>query len=148
VTAGIRQLLALWGGNVAAVHRELVARACSGAGGALAVDGPATPAPTPDGGGRDSCATSRSRPAGGGPGSGVPSLTALRRAIHRDLTAGERAGLAAGERAARKKDVFLSRPALWRNACWEADHVQVPVLVDIEGTARRPWVTWFIDCVT
>jgi putative transposase len=37
---------------------------------------------------------------------------------------------------------------------WEADHVQVPVpvpvpvLVDVEGTGRRPWITWFTDCAT
>ncbi|MGW1552980.1 integrase catalytic domain-containing protein [Streptomyces sp. NPDC002346] len=31
---------------------------------------------------------------------------------------------------------------------WEADHVQAPVLVDVEGTALRPWITWFVDCAT
>ncbi|WSP96125.1 Mu transposase C-terminal domain-containing protein (plasmid) [Streptomyces sp. NBC_01232] len=31
---------------------------------------------------------------------------------------------------------------------WEADHVQAPVLVDVEGAARRPWVTWFVDCAS
>nr|WSW48732.1 transposase family protein [Streptomyces sp. NBC_01001] len=31
---------------------------------------------------------------------------------------------------------------------WEADHVQAPVRVDVEGTVRRPWVTWFVDCAT
>ncbi|MFJ7593001.1 hypothetical protein ACIQZO_37630 [Streptomyces sp. NPDC097617] len=31
---------------------------------------------------------------------------------------------------------------------WEADHVQAPVLVDVEGVARRPWVTWFVDCAS
>ncbi|MFJ3861506.1 Mu transposase C-terminal domain-containing protein [Streptomyces sp. NPDC090085] len=78
----------------------------------------------------------------------APSLTTLRRAIRRDLTAGERAGLAGGERAARKHDVFLSRPRGWRSQVWEADHVQAPVLVDVEGTVRRPWVTWLVDCAT
>lgn len=65
--------------------------------------------------------------------------------IRRDLTTGERAGLAGGEREARKHDVFLARPQGWRNQVWEADHVQAPVRVDVEGAARRPWVTWFLD---
>ncbi|MFJ3928535.1 Mu transposase C-terminal domain-containing protein [Streptomyces sp. NPDC090022] len=113
VTDEVRALPALWGGNVAAVQRELAERA-----------------------GRQS------------PLGTAPSLTTLRRAIRRDLTAGERAGLAGGEREARKHDVFLARPRGWRNQVWEADHVQAPVLVEVEGTVRRPWVTWFVDCAT
>ncbi|WP_435882400.1 transposase [Streptomyces kronopolitis] len=112
VTAEVRALLGLWKGNVAAVHRELTARAARGEG-----DPP-------------------------------PSVPTLHRAIRRDLTPGERAGLAGGEREARKHDVFLSRPRGWRNQVWEADHVQAPVLVDVEGTARRPWITWFVDCAS
>ncbi|WP_435863867.1 transposase [Streptomyces tendae] len=112
VTDEVRALLGLWNGNVAAVHRELTARATRGEG-----DPP-------------------------------PSIPTLHRAIRRDLTPGERAGLAGGERAARKHDVFLARPRGWRNQVWETDHVQAPVLVDVEGKARRPWVTWFTDCAT
>jgi putative transposase len=82
------------------------------------------------------------------PPAGAPSLTTLHRAIRRDLTPGERAGLAGGERAARKHDVFLARPRGWRNQVWETDHLQVPVLVEVEGRARRPWITWFTDCAT
>ncbi|MEU6370330.1 hypothetical protein ABZ876_32565 [Streptomyces sp. NPDC046931] len=26
--------------------------------------------------------------------------------------------------------------------------MQVPVLVDVDGHARRPWITWFTDCAT
>ncbi len=26
--------------------------------------------------------------------------------------------------------------------------MQAPVLVDVEGRARRPWITWFTDCST
>ncbi|MFG3207297.1 Mu transposase C-terminal domain-containing protein [Streptomyces sp. NPDC048192] len=78
----------------------------------------------------------------------APSLTTLHRAIRRDLTPGERAGLAGGERAARKHDVFLARPRPWRNQVWESDHMQAPVLVDVDGKARRPWITWFTDCAT
>lgn len=113
ITPEVRGLLALWKGNVRAVHREMVLRA-------------ARQSPPAD----------------------APSLTTLHRAIHRDLTPGERAGLAGGERAARKHDVFLARPRGWRNHVWETDHMQAPVLVDVEGTARRPWITWFTDCAT
>jgi putative transposase len=113
ITPEVRGLLALWKGNVRAVHRELVVRA-------------ARQSPPAD----------------------APSLTTLHRAIRRDLTPGERAGLAGGERAARKHDVFLARPRGWRNQVWETDHVQAPVLVDVEGRARRPWITWFTDCAT
>ncbi|MER8012565.1 Mu transposase C-terminal domain-containing protein [Streptomyces sp. NPDC094149] len=113
ITPEVRGLLALWKGNVRAVHRELVLRA-------------ARQSPPAD----------------------APSLTTLHRAIRRDLTPGERAGLAGGERAARKHDVFLARPRPWRNQVWETDHMQAPVLVDVDGKARRPWITWFTDCAT
>ncbi|MGW0558664.1 transposase [Streptomyces sp. NPDC002926] len=113
ITPEVRGLLALWKGNVRAVHRELVLRAAR-----------------------------KSPPAD------APSLTTLHRAVRRDLTPGERAGLAGGERAARKHDVFLARPRGWRNQVWETDHMQAPVLVDVDGTARRPWITWFTDCAT
>ncbi|WP_284717983.1 Mu transposase C-terminal domain-containing protein [Streptomyces sp. G1] len=113
VTGEVRALLALWGGNVAALQRDLASRAAD-----------------------------RS------PAGVAPSLTTLRRALRRDLSAGERAGLAGGERAARKHDVFLARPRGWRNQVWEADHVQAPVRVDVEGVARRPWITWFTDCAS
>ncbi|MGY3684997.1 hypothetical protein ACVWXU_008620 [Streptomyces sp. TE33382] len=86
VTAEVRALLALWKGNVAAVHRELTACAARGEG-----DPP-------------------------------PSVPTLHRAIRRDLSPGERAGLTGGERAARAHDVFLSRPRGWRNQVWETDH--------------------------
>ncbi|MGY0458639.1 transposase [Kitasatospora sp. cg17-2] len=113
VTPEVRHLLALWKGNVAAVHRELAALATQ-------QDPPGRP----------------------------PSLPTLHRAIRRDLSAGERAGLAAGERAARKHDVFLTRPRGHRNAVWETDHKQAPVLVDVDGRARQPWITWYVDCAT
>ncbi|MDH6580725.1 transposase family protein [Kitasatospora sp. MAP5-34] len=112
VTPRLRALLALWGGNVAAVHRHLVAEATS-----------------------DPTAT-------------VPSLRALQRAVMRELTAGERAGLRGGENARRRHDVFGQRPRQWRNACWEGDHKRAPVRVDVEGTPQCPWITWFIDCTT
>lgn len=74
VTPQIRRLLALWGGNVSAVHRELAARAA---------DDPEA-----------------------GP---MLSLSALHRAVARELSAGERAGLRGGEAARRAHDVFGKR---------------------------------------
>ncbi len=44
--------------------------------------------------------------------------------------------------------MFLSRPRGWRNQVGEADHVQAPVLADIEGATHRPWLTWFVDCAS
>ncbi|XMN11129.1 integrase catalytic domain-containing protein [Streptomyces griseobrunneus] len=113
VTAEIRRLLALWGGNASRVHAELVDRA-----------------------GKD-------------PGrAAVPSLSTLHRAVRRDLSRGERAGLKSGEAARRAHDVFGQRPPTHRNAVWEGDHKHVPVEVDVEGELATPWVTWFIDCAT
>ena len=104
----LRVRLAYWRGNVAALHRELVAEHAGG----------------------------------GGP---VPSLVTVQRAVRRDLTPGERAGLRKGERERRKFDVFLQRPPSARNAVWEADHVEAPVEVEVGGRLIKPWVTWFVD---
>ncbi|MET7639857.1 Mu transposase C-terminal domain-containing protein [Streptomyces sp. NPDC005438] len=112
ITAEIRQLLMLWGGNASAVHRELRRRAAS--------DG----------------------------GQQVPSLATLHRALRRDLTRGERSGLARGEAARRAYDIFCERPAHERNAAWEGDNKCVPVEVWVEDELVRPWLTWFIDCAT
>ncbi|WTJ48531.1 Mu transposase C-terminal domain-containing protein [Streptomyces sp. NBC_01544] len=130
VTAELRVLLAYWRGNASAVHRQLVVRARAAAGEqTIAVPGgaPAEAVPLLD---------------------PVPSLSTFLRAVRRDLTAGERAGLARGPEAARAHDVFGRRPRLWRNHTWEADHVQAPLLVDADGDLVRPWVTWFIDVAT
>lgn len=113
VTPRVRQLLAVWGGNAAAVHRELVADAVKA-----------------------------------GDEQQVPSLATLQRAIVRDLSPGERAGLKGGEGARRRYDVYGKRPRTHRNACWEGDHKRVPVRVGLEGSAMCPWVTWFIDVAT
>src|SRR5690606_16438035 len=75
VSPDVRVRLAVWGGNVSAVHRELLAEAA----------------------------------AAGDPGS-VPSLRTLHRAVRRDLSAGERAGLKGGEAARRRYDVYGQRP--------------------------------------
>ena len=51
----------------------------------------------------------------------APSLSTLHRALRRDLTPGERAGLAKGEAARRAFDVFGQRPPAHRNAAWEGE---------------------------
>lgn len=89
--------------------------------------------------------TAEAAAAGGG---SVPSLRTLHRVVVRDLTAGERAGLHAGERARRAHDVYLSRPVGHRNEVWETDHVEVPVEVAVGDKWRKPWVTWFVDVAT
>lgn len=108
VTDPVRERLAFWRGNVAALHRELVEAAGSG-------------------------------------GPPAPSRQTLQRAVERDLSLGDRAGLRHGERARRAHDVFLQRPRGYRNEVWEADHVEAPVEVDVEGRSVKPWVTWFVD---
>ena len=75
----------------------------------------------------------------------APSLATLHRAIREDITPGDLAGLRGGERDRRKIDVFLQRPASFRNAAWEADHVEAPVQVEVDGRLVKPWVTWFVD---
>ncbi|MFC8230630.1 Mu transposase C-terminal domain-containing protein [Streptomyces sp. NPDC057287] len=76
----------------------------------------------------------------------APSLSTIHRALRRELTRGDRAGLAKGEAARRAFDVFGKRPATHRNAAWEGDHKCVPVQVWVEDELAQPWVTWFIDC--
>ncbi|MFD5423157.1 Mu transposase C-terminal domain-containing protein [Streptomyces sp. NPDC127069] len=110
VSPEVRRLLTVWGGNAAAVHRELLAQAQK----------------------RGECPR-------------VPSLATLQRAIVRDLSPGERAGLKGGEAARRRFDVYGKRPPTHRNACWEGDHKRIPVRVSLDGAAVCPWVTWFID---
>ncbi|WP_425554920.1 transposase [Kitasatospora putterlickiae] len=130
VTDEVHARLALWCGNAAAVHRELLAQARASADDS--VDGGA--------GGEPAAGT------GSGGGVAVPSLATFQRAVRRDLNAGQRAALKGGERARRAHDVHLARPVKWRNACWEGDHKHLPVEVELDGRAVRPWVTWFIDC--
>lgn len=84
--------------------------------------------------------------AAGGPA--APSLATLYRAVNRQLSPGDRAGLRKGEHAARAHDVFLQRPAAHRNEAWETDHVEAPVEVDVDGRLVKPWVTWFVDTAT
>lgn len=108
IDAEIRRELAVFRGNAAALHRDMVKKAKQ-------------------------------------TGAKVPSLATIQRAIRRDLNAGDREGLRAGERARTKFDVRFRRPAAWRNQFWEGDHKQADVFVDVNGESRKPWVTWFVD---
>ncbi|MGW1543245.1 transposase [Streptomyces sp. NPDC002309] len=76
------------------------------------------------------------------------SLSTLHRAIKRDLTPGDLAGLRAGLPASRNHDPHLRRPPTARNEEWEGDHKQAPVWVSADGRLVKPWVTWFCDCHT
>ncbi|MEU6325461.1 transposase family protein, partial [Streptomyces sp. NPDC047009] len=76
------------------------------------------------------------------------SLSTLHRAIKRDLTPGDLAGLRAGLLASRNHDPHLRRPPTARNEEWEGDHKQAPVWVWADGRLVKPWVTWFCDCHT
>ncbi|QTI87237.1 Mu transposase C-terminal domain-containing protein [Streptomyces sp. AgN23] len=78
----------------------------------------------------------------------APSLATLYRAIRRDLSPGDLAGLRQGLPASRGHDPHLRRPPVCRNEEWEGDHKQVPVLVLAGDRLLKPWVTWFIDCST
>ncbi len=76
------------------------------------------------------------------------SLSTLHRAIRRDLTPGDLAGLRVGLPASRNHDPHLRRPPTARNEEWEGDHKQAPVWVWANGRLLKPWVTWFCDCHT
>lgn len=76
----------------------------------------------------------------------LPSLATFQRAVAREISPGKRAGLRGGEKARRRFDIHGQRPRGHRNKAWETDHVEASVWVNVEGTARKPWITWFIDC--
>ncbi|MEU1258781.1 Mu transposase C-terminal domain-containing protein [Streptomyces chartreusis] len=134
ITPPVRVLLAYWRGNASMAHRQLAARAAS------AAAGDAAPPPARIPGGIPTDQVPLVDP--------LPSLSTFLRAVRRDLTAGERAGLTAGPDAARAHDVYAARPAHWRNHTWETDHVQAPLKVNADGDLVRPWITWFIDTTT
>lgn len=157
ITPELRVLLAYWHGNASAVHRELLARARQAPTPATSATPPTPPADTDasaSGPATHPSSPPRSVLPGGAPLAAVPlldpvpSLATFLRAVRRDLTAGERAGHRHGHQAARAHDVFATRPRMWRNEVWEADHVQAPLRVDADGTLVHPFVTWFIDCAT
>ena len=79
---------------------------------------------------------------------GLPSAATFHRAVNREISPGHRAGLRQGERARRSYDIAGKRPRHHRNYAWETDHVEASVNVVIDGVARKPWVTWFVDAST
>ena len=77
----------------------------------------------------------------------VPPLRTLQAAFARELRPAERASAKRGEAGRREHGLYLRYEAPHRNAVWQADHKQLPILViAAEGRrARRPWVTQFVD---
>lgn len=77
----------------------------------------------------------------------TPSVSAFRAAFARVLPPGRRAGLREGERTRRDFDTYLPRPTgRRRNECWEADHTQLAVHVQLpDDRVVMPWVTLFLD---
>lgn len=76
-----------------------------------------------------------------------PALRTLQAAFARELSAAERASARRGEAGRREHGLYLRYEADHRNVVWQADHKQLPVLVDPPGRRRvqRPWVTLFVD---
>ncbi len=76
-----------------------------------------------------------------------PSLRGLQEAFARDLTPGERAAVVDGEEGKRRHQVYLRWAPDRRNALWEADHKELPVLVMAPRAQqpRKPWVTLFVE---
>jgi putative transposase len=79
---------------------------------------------------------------------GVPALRTLQEAFARDLTPGQRAAVVEGVEGRRRHEVYLRWEPVSRNARWEGDHKELPVLVTPPRGVRpcKPWVTLFLDC--
>jgi putative transposase len=79
-----------------------------------------------------------------------PPLRTLQAAFARELSPAERASACRGEAGRREHGLYLRYEAPHRNAVWQADHKQLPVLVVPPGRrrGRRPWVTLFLDDCT
>ena len=80
-------------------------------------------------------------------GHAIPPLRTLQAAFARELRPAERASAKRGEAGRREHGLYLRYEAPHRNAVWQADHKQLPVLVlaAIGRRPRRPWVTLFLD---
>lgn len=78
---------------------------------------------------------------------GLPSLATLQRAFATQLTPGQRAAARDGVEGRRRHEVYLRWAPTGRNALWEGDHVELPVLVLAPRAQRpvKPWATLFID---
>ncbi|WP_082375942.1 Mu transposase C-terminal domain-containing protein [Pseudonocardia sp. HH130629-09] len=75
------------------------------------------------------------------------SLRRLQYAFAEQLTPGQRAGLVEGAEGRRRYEVYLRWDPPARNAMWEGDHVELPVLVLAPRAQRpaKPWATLFVD---
>ena len=78
---------------------------------------------------------------------GGVSLRRLQEAFAEQLTPGRRAGLVEGAEGRRRHEVYLRWAPEARNALWEADHVELAVLVLAPRAQRpaKPWATLFVD---
>jgi putative transposase len=76
-----------------------------------------------------------------------PPLRTLQAAFARELSPAERASARRGESGRREHRLYLRYEAPHRNAVWQADHKQLPLLIVPPGRrrGRRPWVTLFLD---
>lgn len=74
-------------------------------------------------------------------------MRTLQAAFARELSPAERASARRGEAGRREHGLYLRYEAPHRNAVWQADHKQLPVLVVPPGRrhGRRGWVTLFLD---
>jgi putative transposase len=77
----------------------------------------------------------------------LPSLATLQRAFAAQLTPGQRAAAVDGVEGRRRHEVYLRWAPDRRNALWEADHVELPVLVLAPRAQRpvKPWTTLFVE---
>jgi putative transposase len=81
-------------------------------------------------------------------GAAMPSLRTMHAAFARAMTPAERAAVVDGVEGRRRHEVYLRWAPAARNALWEADHVELAVLVAPPGPARKPckpWATFFVD---
>lgn len=90
-------------------------------------------------------AAHRARVRGGA--TGLPSLATFQRAFAAQLSPGERAAAVDGVEGRRRHEVFLRWVPDRRNALWEGDHKELPVLVMAPRARqpRKPWVTLFVE---
>lgn len=81
-------------------------------------------------------------------GESVPSLRVLQRAFAEQMSPGERAAAVEGVEGRRRHEVYLRWEPVGRNARWEGDHKELPVLVTPPRGMRpcKPWATLFLDC--
>lgn len=81
-------------------------------------------------------------------GESVPPLWTLQRAFAKQMSPGERAAAVEGVEGRRRHQVYLRWESPARNARWEGDHKELPVLVTPPRGARpcKPWATLFLDC--